>query len=112
MPAAATAQPSKLECAYVVLGPQGALARLIVADATRCPSISIDGSEQAMKVRALPDAAFPVLVCELLLTTGAKSAHIAGVENVPLPVVGDYLNRGLRRHRLPSQGGQPAGRTG
>src|SRR5262249_49104114 len=87
MPAAATAQPSKLESAYVVLGPQGALARVIVADAVRCPSISIDGSEQAMKVRALPDAAFPVLVCELPLTAGAKSAHIAGVENVSLPVV-------------------------
>jgi hypothetical protein len=87
IPIPASAQSAKLESAYVVLGPQGALARAIVADVTRCPAISIDGSEQAMKVRALPDAAFPVLVCELPLTAGAKSAHIAGVENVPLPVV-------------------------
>jgi hypothetical protein len=87
MPAAASAQSPKLESAYVVLGAQGAVARAIVADATRCPAMSIDGGEQAMKVRALPDAAFPVLVCELPLTAGAKSVHITGVENVPLPVV-------------------------
>lgn len=57
-----------------MLGPQGAVARAVVAHATRCPAIAIDGSEQAMNVRALPDAAFPVLVCELPLAAGTKSA--------------------------------------
>ena len=61
MPVAGHAQSVKLEAAYVVLGPQGAVARAVIADATRCPAIVIDGSEQAMNVRALPDAAFPVL---------------------------------------------------
>src|SRR5215468_10794695 len=59
------------------------VARHVIADATRCPAILIDGSEQAMNVRALPDAAFPVLVCELPLAAGTKSARI---ENLPLPV--------------------------
>jgi hypothetical protein len=73
-PVAAHAQSVKLEAAYVVLGPQGAVARAVVADATRCPPIAVDGGEQAMNVRALPDAAFPVLVCELPLAAGTKSA--------------------------------------
>ena len=83
-PVAGHAQSVKLEAAYVVLGPQGAVARAVIADATRCPAILIDGSEQAMNVRALPDAAFPVLVCELPLAAGTKSASI---ENLPLPVL-------------------------
>jgi predicted phosphodiesterase len=87
IPAAAGAQSPRLEAAYVVLGPQGALARAVIADATRCPTITINGSEQAMNVRAIPDAAFPVLVCELPLAAGTKSARIAGIENVSLPVL-------------------------
>jgi Calcineurin-like phosphoesterase len=83
----ATAGAQRLEAAYVVLGPQGALARAIVAEATRCPQISIDGSEQAMNVRALPDATFPVLVCELPLTRSIKSARITGSGSVELPVL-------------------------
>jgi hypothetical protein len=71
----------------VVLGPQGPLARVIVADATRCPQISVDGSEQTMNVRALPDAAFPVLVCEFPLAPNIKSARIAGIGSVELPVL-------------------------
>src|SRR5262249_39174359 len=69
------------------LGPQGAVARAVIADATRCPPIAVDGGEQAMNVRARPDAAFPVLVCELPLAAGTKSARIAGSENLSLPVL-------------------------
>jgi calcineurin-like phosphoesterase family protein len=36
-----------------------------------------------MSVRALPDAAFPVLVCERMIPAGARSASL---ENSPLPV--------------------------
>src|SRR5262245_21512904 len=50
MPVAGHAQSVKLEAAYVVLGPQGAIARAVIADATRCPAVLIDGSEQAMNV--------------------------------------------------------------
>jgi hypothetical protein len=85
IPAAAGAQ--KLEAAYVVLGPQGALARAIVAEATQCPQISIDGSARTMNVRAPPNAAFPVLVCEFPLAPSVKSARITDIGNVELPVL-------------------------
>ena len=77
------AQSPTLEAAYVVLGAQGALARAVLANTTQCPAITIDGAQQAMTVRALPDTFFPVLVCELPLPSGAASASI---ENSPLPL--------------------------
>ena len=63
-PHSAGAQTPTLEAAYVVLGPQGPVARAVLAQASRCPEITIDGARQPMSVRALPDATFPVLVCE------------------------------------------------
>ncbi|MGZ3329376.1 MAG: metallophosphoesterase, partial [Xanthobacteraceae bacterium] len=82
-PRTADAQSPRLEAAYVVLGPQGAVARAVLAQANECPAISIDGAQQPMSVRALPDAAFPVLVCERTIPAGASSASL---ENSPLPV--------------------------
>ena len=87
MPHDAAAQSPSLEAAYVVLGPQGAVARAILSNTTQCPAITVDGTRQAMTVRALPDtgpnAFFPVLVCELPIPSGAVSASI---ENSSLPV--------------------------
>ena len=82
-PRTADAQSPRLEAAYVVLGPQGAVARAVLAQASECPAISIDGAQQVMSVRAVPDAAFPVLVCEQTIPAGASSASL---ENSPLPV--------------------------
>ncbi len=92
-PQVADAQSTKLEAVYVVLGPQGAVARAIIADATGCPAIAIDGTQQPMNVRAPPDAAFPVMVCEMPIPAGTKSASImsAGAENSPLPLPGAEL---------------------
>jgi hypothetical protein len=59
----AHAQTPKLEAAYVVLGPQGAVARAVVAGASHCPAITVDDTQRVMNVRAQPDATFPVLVC-------------------------------------------------
>ncbi len=87
VPHGAAAQSPSLEAAYVVLGPQGAMARAVLASTTQCPAITIDGARHAMAVRALPDtgpnAFFPILVCELPIPSGAASASI---ENTPLPV--------------------------
>src|SRR5262245_3139039 len=80
--AADSVRAAKLEAVFVVLGPQGAIARAVIADARGCPAITIDGTPQAMNVRASPDAAFPVLVCELPIASGTKSATI---ENSELP---------------------------
>jgi hypothetical protein len=82
-PCSAAAQSPTLETAYVVLGAQGAVARAILANATQCPAITIDGAQQTMAVRALPDATCPVLVCERSIPSGATSASI---ENSPLPL--------------------------
>jgi hypothetical protein len=82
-PRPAGAQSPKLEAAYVVLGPQGPVARAVLAQASGCPAITIDGAQRPMNVRALPDATFPVLVCELPIPAGAASAS---VENSPLPL--------------------------
>jgi len=48
-----------------------------------CPTITIDGAQQPMTIRALPDATFPVLVCERPIPAGVTSAS---VENLPLPL--------------------------
>jgi Calcineurin-like phosphoesterase len=86
-PAPAYAQ-GKIEAAYVVLGERGAIARAILSNAARCPSIRINGTAQPMDVRAAPEsgaeAAFPVLVCERLLPATARSARI-GSRRLPLP---------------------------
>jgi calcineurin-like phosphoesterase family protein len=74
---------------YVVLGAQGAVARIIVpAGASgvvpQCPPIMLDGAPQEMKVRARPDKAFDILVCEYLLNPLPAKASIAG-DPLPLP---------------------------
>jgi hypothetical protein len=82
-PRSADAQSPKLEAAYVVLGSQGAVARAVLAQASSCPDITVDGAQQPMSVRAAPDATFPVLVCERTIPAGATSASL---ENSPLPL--------------------------
>src|SRR5262249_14875943 len=82
-PGAGHAQSVKLEAAYVVLGPQGAVARAVLPDATRWPGDLLDHSGHGLNGRARPGADLPVLVCELPLAAGTKSARI---ENLPLPV--------------------------
>ena len=88
-PRLAHAQSAKVEATYVVLGAQGAVARAIMADAAQCPAITIDGVPRPMNVRAMPDATFPVLVCELPIPTGTASA---GIEGTPLPLPKAQLN--------------------
>ena len=79
----ADAQSPKLEAAYVVLGPQGAVARAVLAEGSPCPEITIDGAPRPMSVRAQPDAMFRVLVCEALIPPTAAAASLA---DRPLPV--------------------------
>jgi hypothetical protein len=85
----AAAEPSAPAAAYVVLGGQGAMARAIVPSGAQavvpvCPEITVDDRSQTMTVRARPDTAFPILVCEFLLPSGARSAAIGG-QALPLP---------------------------
>jgi hypothetical protein len=84
LPTGADAQSPKVEATYVVLGPRGPVARAILTGATSCPAATIDGTQQTMSVRARPDDAFPLLVCELLISSRATSASLAGLP-LPLP---------------------------
>lgn len=90
-PVAASAQSVPLitlEAAYVVPGPQGPVARTVHRNATACPSLTLNGAAQPMSIRMAPQggkkAAFPVLVCELLIPSGTTSA-LLGKRRLPLP---------------------------
>jgi predicted phosphodiesterase len=74
---------------YVVLGAQGPVARAVITAGTTglapaCPAIVVNGTSQAMTIRAAPDTNFPILVCEFLVPATATSASIAG-QALPLP---------------------------
>jgi len=77
-----------VEASFVVLGPEGPVARAIVTNETQCPTVVLDNGSQPMTVRAMPGTgsppAFPVLVCELLIPAAAASATIAD-QKLPLP---------------------------
>jgi hypothetical protein len=87
-PHAALAKSAKFETAYVILGPQGPVARAVYKNGAVCPSIVVDGAAQPMSVRALPEsgisAVFPVLVCEFLVPSSATTAVLEG-HSLPLP---------------------------
>ena len=84
---------SKLEATFVVLGPEGAIARAVISEAVHCPIIKVGDSDQQMKVRAMPDngpqAAFPVIVCELLVPNTITSVTI---DDKTLSLPKDRLN--------------------
>ncbi len=63
--------------------PGGLEARAITRQA-QCPQARIDRRASPMRVRAAPNAAFPVLVCALAIPRGAKALDIDG-EALPLP---------------------------
>src|SRR5258707_11627243 len=75
-PVPGRAQSGKLEAAYVVLGGAGPIARAILSDAATCPAIAIGDGMQPMRIRARPDSAFPVLVCEAAIPAGTAAAAI------------------------------------
>jgi len=86
-----------LEAAYVVLGPQGPVARAVLTGASACPRIRIGGTARRMQVRALPgkEAAFPILVCEFLIPPGAKAARVSGrLLPVPKPALRSLVTFG------------------
>ena len=108
-PAAFAKSDAKLEAAYVVMGSQGAIAPAVYKGATECPSITVDKSSQQMNVRASPQmgksAAFPVLVCELLLPTGTTAATL-GKQKLPLP-----LSVRSRSSAIPAAASRPTRRV-
>src|SRR3954467_4303030 len=78
------AQTGTIEASYVVLGGDGAIARAILSNADTCPTIRVGNDTQPMRVRARPNEAFAVLVCEAAIPAGTTTASIAG-RRLPLP---------------------------
>ncbi len=64
------------EASYVVMGPEGAVARAVFQNDVRCPAIEFDGVQQQMDLRAKPSHRFAVTVCEKLIPPQTKSASI------------------------------------
>jgi hypothetical protein len=70
--------------AYVVVGPEGQAIARAVTSAGQCPTIALDASTSVMSLRAAPDEAFPVRVCEAPIPAGSQRASIGSVA-LPLP---------------------------
>ena len=81
MPAASAAAEDARWVQYV---PGGIEARAIT-DKTQCPPAAIDNIALPMRTRSEPGGDFPIRVCSLPITPGAKLVTIDGVP-VPLPV--------------------------
>jgi hypothetical protein len=85
--AAVLAEAARPLAVYVVVGPDGQAIARAVTSADHCPTISLDAATSAMSLRAAPDEAFPVRVCETPIPAGSRRASI-GSEALPLPVPG------------------------
>src|SRR5258708_2808442 len=84
LPVPGRAQSGKLEAAFVVLGGAGPIARAILSDAATCPATATGEGPHRRRMRARPDGAFPVLVCEAAIPAGPAAAAIEG-RALPLP---------------------------
>ena len=73
--------------AWVELGPNHAvLARVVIAESSDCPSISIDGASAVpMRIRKPVPVNFQPL-CEFEIPQGSKHATVAGAQKLALPV--------------------------
>jgi hypothetical protein len=94
------AEGDPIRAAFVVLGEEGAPMARVITTAAACPELVVDGVARPMIVRALPatvplrptrsspaeskPSAFPLLVCERPLPSGAARASVAG-HVLPLP---------------------------
>ncbi len=104
-PGSVNAQSANLETAYVVLGADSAIVRAVLSGATECPMIDHGGAAERMSVRARPDDAFPVLVCETPIPTGTASAAIEGrVLPLPKPAIATIATFGDTGCRLKAGG--------
>jgi hypothetical protein len=83
MSTAAAAQ-NNLLAAYVVMGPDGAVARAIFPGNFECPSIELNTGLQKMYLRAGPSDQFQVTVCQKLIPPKTTSASILG-QKLPVP---------------------------
>jgi len=76
---------------WVELAPGEALSvRAVVAPNAACPTLAADGAPVAMQPRAVPDASFPVRVCEARVSQATARLMLA---DTPLPTLPATVNR-------------------
>ncbi len=80
----ARAADAPLLAHWVQMAPDGYAEVRAVVSGPACPALLLDGAQTPMRLRAAPDAKFPVRVCALTLPRTAKSATLLG-EILPLP---------------------------
>jgi hypothetical protein len=75
---------------WVELAPGGALSvRTVVAPDAACPTVAADGAPVAMRSRAVPDATFPVRVCEARVPQATARLSVG---EIPLPTLSSAVN--------------------
>ena len=80
----AWARAPTLLARWVQMAPGGEAEVRAVMSAAGCPRIEVDGMLMPMRVRATPDANFPVVLCATTLPKAAKRASIFGMA-LPVP---------------------------
>jgi hypothetical protein len=79
------ANAEELLSRWVQMAPGGVAEARAVVRGTVCPTALIDGASVPMQTRAAPDENFPVLLCTVTLSPGAKHASILG-QDLQLPI--------------------------
>src|ERR1700722_15267980 len=69
---------------WVQMAPGGEAEARIVIKGVACPNAKLDGADAPMRVRAAPDASFPVLICAMTLPKAVTRLSIMGAD-LPLP---------------------------
>jgi hypothetical protein len=68
---------------WVQMAPGGMAEARVVTQGASCPAALVGGVKVAMQVRAVPDKAFPVLLCTLSLTPGTAQTSVGGIDLQP-----------------------------
>ncbi len=79
------AQADGILAHWVQLGPAGVAELRAVTDQPKCPDVVIDGTSQAMQIRAEPNGNFPRL-CSMVLPRGAKTVSLIGQTQINVAV--------------------------
>ncbi len=89
--AASAAQAADMPSAWVEFGADGALSvRTVIASGTACPALTTDAGTIAMTPRGMPNAAFPVQVCE---ASAPLTATRLAIGATALPVLPKTVQR-------------------
>ena len=82
--------PRDVVSAWVEAAANDAVTIRAISRSDSCPRISVDGRLSSMQLRAAPDGAFPIRVCEISVPRKARSATLG---HRKLPLIAAAINR-------------------